>query len=105
MSGEKKRYRRPYIALFLSFLMPGLGQFYNSQVQKGLVIITIFMIINYLASEPLKVIMDVGVENVDMIDRNTLILFGAYSIAALFLTIVAMLDAKLTAEKLNEEIE
>lgn len=103
MSQEEKKIKRPYLAMFLSFALPGLGQLYNGEFSKSMVIVGIFMVINFLASEPLRLIMDTGIENIDMIERNTLILFAAYSLAALFLTIVAMFDAKLTAEKINSE--
>lgn len=102
MSESEKKIKRPYLALFLSFLFPGLGQLYNGQMQKGFVIIAIFMAINFLASNPLSIIMDNGVENMDTLESNTLILFIGYSVAALFLTAVAMYDAKLTADKINK---
>ena len=103
MDPDRKIRKRPYLAMLLSFLLPGLGQLYNGQINKSFIILGIFMVINYLASEPLKLIMDTGVENIDSVDRNTLILCGAYSIAALFLTIVAIYDAKLSADKINDE--
>ena len=97
--------KSPYLAMFLSLLLPGLGQFYNGQIPKGLTLIMILMAINILASDPLKIIMGNGSPNLELVDRNTLILLGAYSIAGLSLTIIAAWDAKLTAEKINEEIK
>lgn len=103
MSENEKKLKRPYLALFLSFLIPGLGQLYNGQMKKGFVIIAILMLINLLASDPLSIIMENGVENMQDIEGNTMILFAGYSVAALFLTVVAMYDAKLTADRINRE--
>lgn len=105
MSDKQKNKKRPYLALFLSFVFPGLGQLYNGQNKKGFTIVGFFMVINYLASKPLSIIMENGVENLENIDSNTMVLFLGYSVAALFLTAVSMYDAKLTADKINKESE
>jgi signal peptidase I len=35
---ENLKKRRPIIALFLSFVIPGLGQMYNGQIRKGIIL-------------------------------------------------------------------
>ncbi|MGH7885600.1 MAG: DUF5683 domain-containing protein [Thermodesulfobacteriota bacterium] len=105
MNDSKKNRKRPYLALFLSIVFPGLGQLYNGQHQKGFIVAALFMIINFLASKPLAIIMEIGVDNIEMVESNTLVLFFGYSIAALFLTAVAMYDSKLTADKINKDLE
>lgn len=46
---ETKRYKKdPWLAAFLSFLLIGLGQFYNRQFLKGTVFFLIFVWLNFL---------------------------------------------------------
>ncbi len=47
MADEKKR-KNPKIALILSAIFPGLGQIYVKQIPKGVVLIALNLIINYL---------------------------------------------------------
>ena len=105
MSGEPKKVKKPYIAMLLSFIVPGLGQMYNGQFYKSFAILGILMVLNFLASEPLMIIMETGAENIDKIDRNVLVLVAGYFVAAIFLTVVAIYDAKLDAEKINDNID
>lgn len=104
MSEDKKALKRPYLALFLSFIFPGLGQLYNGENKKGFTIVAVFMTINFLVSKPLSIIMENGVESLETVESNTMILFFGYSVAALFLTALAMYDAKLTADRINKEL-
>lgn len=96
MSTDKKT-KRPLLSLFLSGLLPGLGQVYNGQIRKGVVLIGLNMIINFLLREPLDQVMANGFD----IPRPTLIVFAGYTVAGVILWIYAMADAKRTAEFIN----
>lgn len=98
MNGDKK-VKNPIIALFLSALMPGLGQIYNSQYSKGLFFVGFNMVINFLLRDPFfKVVNSSGI-----VDRPTLVIFFGYSIAGLIFWIYAMFDAKRFADELNSK--
>lgn len=96
MSNNKKT-KRPLLSLFLSGLLPGLGQLYNGQMQKGLILVGLNMVINFLLRDPLAQVM----ENSFDIPRPTIVVFTGYTIAGLVLWIYAMADAKHYAEILN----
>ena len=97
MSEKDKKKKNPFIALILSALLPGLGQVYNNEVQKGLFFIVFNMVINLLIKTPLSVF----IESPKEIDRSTLIVLAGYSIAGLVLWIYAMVDAKRVADYIN----
>lgn len=103
MNEGKENIKRPYLALFLSFLFPGLGQIYNGQFKKGFIISGLFIAVYMLMSKPYSIMKQSGFDNLETIDSNTMIIVFGYSIAILFLTGVSMYDAKLTADKINKE--
>jgi len=101
MADEKKR-KSPRIALILSAIFPGLGQIYVKQIPKGVVLIALNLIINYLLINPLEAIMTSGGS---MADMSTLYIVLGYTVAGLILWIYAIVDAKKTAERINKEVE
>jgi TM2 domain-containing membrane protein YozV len=101
MADEQKR-KNPTIALILSAIFPGLGQIYVKQIPKGVVLIVLNLIINYLLISPLEAIMESGGS---MSDTSTLYIVLGYTVAGLILWIYAIIDAKKTAERINKEIE
>jgi TM2 domain-containing membrane protein YozV len=100
MDGEKKR-KSPTIALILSAIFPGLGQIYVKQILKGVILIVLNLIINYLLINPLEAIMESGGS---MADMSTLYIVLGYTVAGLILWIYAIIDAKRTAERINKEL-
>lgn len=96
MKKEKKK-KNPFVSLLLSALLPGLGQVYNNQVQKGLFFIIFNMIINLLLKKPLSRFIELPSD----LDRTTLVVLVGYSIAGLILWIYAMVDAKKVADYIN----
>lgn len=102
MEEEKKKTKNPTLALILSGVFPGLGQIYNNQFSKGLILMGLNIVINSLLFGPLeKLISFRG----SIPDKSTLIIVGGYTIAGLVLLIYAALDAKKTAEGINRQDE
>ena len=99
---DEKKGKNPTIALILSAIFPGLGQIYVKQIPKGVVLIALNLIINYLLINPLEAIMKSGGS---MADMSTLYIVLGYTLAGLILWIYAIVDAKKTAERINKEIE
>jgi hypothetical protein len=101
MADEKKG-KNPKIALILSAIFPGLGQIYVKQIPKGVVLIALNLIINYLLINPLEAFMTSGGSTADM---STIYIVLGYTVAGLILWIYAIVDAKRTAERINKEVE
>ncbi len=99
MIQEPKSRKKPMLALILSAIFPGVGQIYNNQVAKGISIIALNVIINFLLVKPIEKIMTLGGS---IPDNSTLFIVAAYTAAGLVLWIYALIDAKRTAEKINE---
>lgn len=104
MSERNKKPKKPFLALILSAILPGLGQIYNNQFLKGLLFIVLNMLINILLMEPALRVRELIEKNHREIDNPTLIIVTGYTIAGLVLWIYAILDAKKTAEAINEGI-
>lgn len=102
MEEHKKRTKNPTLALILSAVFPGLGQLYNSQFPKGLILIALNIVINSLLFEPFERLIS---SRGSMPDNPTLIIVAGYTIAGLVLLVYAALDAKKTAENINREDE
>ncbi|CAJ37858.1 conserved hypothetical protein [Methanocella arvoryzae MRE50] len=45
--------KEPILSLILSFLVPGLGQIYNGQVKKGLVLLVAYFLLCWTCIAPL----------------------------------------------------
>ncbi len=89
--------KRPLVAVVLSFVLPGLGQIYTDQNAKGVTIILLNFVINYLLLDPVS-----RLDKATGADRRTLVLIvGAYVLAGLVLWIYSMVDAKLEADRIN----
>lgn len=97
---EEKKKKSPILALILSGILPGIGQIYNGETNKGLVLLGLNFVISYLLSEPLRQFMEAGGSSPANPFETTVYL---YLIAGLFLWIYAMVDAKRTAERINRE--
>jgi len=100
MSEEKKK-KNPTLAIILSAIFPGLGQIYVNQYPKGIVIIGLNLIINFLLIEPLKLIIE---ERGSLPDNSTLIIVAGYTIAGIVLLFYAIYDAKKVAEYMNRKL-
>ena len=100
MNEEKKR-KNPTLAIILSAIFPGLGQIYVNQYPKGIVIICLNLIINFLLINPLKLIIEGGGS---VQDNSTLIIIAGYTLAGIVLLFYAIFDSKKVAEKINREL-
>jgi hypothetical protein len=99
---KEKQVKNPLLAIILSAILPGLGQIYISHVGKGLFFIGFNMLINFLIREPLVTVVD-NVDNLQNVDRSTMIVFIGYSLASMALWIYAVIDAKINADNINKE--
>ena len=99
MQEQKKRRKNPTLALILSAIFPGLGQVYNNQLAKGIILMVLNTIVNFLMFEPLQRIFEAEGR---MPDNPTLIIVTGYTIAGLILWLYAIIDAKKTADRINE---
>ena len=97
---EEKRKKNPMLALILSAIFPGLGQIYVKQIPKGIVLIGLNLIINFLLIEPLEVLINSGGSAPD---NSTVLIVAGYTIAGLILWLYAIIDAKKTADRINRE--
>lgn len=81
----------------LSALLPGLGQIYNGVFGKGLMLLGLNFLITVLNKNLVKQTMENRIA-----DEDTPI-FWAYMLAGLALTVFAMIDAKIGADKINRK--
>lgn len=95
--------RRPIIALILSALFPGFGQLFNGQLTKGLLYISIKLVINFLRKEPLELLVNQFKQGKQTFDNDVIIIVLGYTVADLVLWIYSMIDAKKNAEVLDEK--
>ncbi len=100
---DKRKRKNPIHALVLSGLMPGLGQLYNNQIPKGLVFFSLNILLTYLSYEPfayfLKSWNTFQYTPPDMSQLTRLLI---YSSAATVILVAAMIDAKKSADRINE---
>jgi hypothetical protein len=103
MTDNIKR-KNPILALVLSGLLPGLGQIYNNQIQKGLLFFALNILLSYLSYEPfvyfLKSWNTFQAAPLDMSQLTRLLI---YSSAATVILVAAMIDAKKSADRINEK--
>ncbi|HLE25808.1 MAG TPA: DUF5683 domain-containing protein [Thermodesulfobacteriota bacterium] len=101
MTEETKRRKNPTLALLLSAIFPGLGQIYNNQVLKGIALIALNTVVNFLLINPLEGL----ISSLDSKpDNSTLFIVAAYTIIGLILWVYAIIDAKKTAERINQRV-
>jgi arabinogalactan oligomer/maltooligosaccharide transport system permease protein len=101
MTEETKRRKNPTLALILSAIFPGLGQVYNNQVLKGISLIALNAIINFLLIDPIERVLNTPAGSIP--DNPTLFIVSAYALIGLVLLVYAIIDAKRTAERINRE--
>jgi len=98
MTEETKRRKNPKLALILSAIFPGLGQIYNNQVLKGIALIALNTVVNFLLIKPLEGL----ISSLDSKpDNSTLFIVASYTVIGLILWVYAIIDAKRTAERIN----
>jgi arabinogalactan oligomer / maltooligosaccharide transport system permease protein len=101
---EIKKRKNPILALILSGLLPGLGQVYNNQIVKGIIFFAINIIISMMAYGPfMKFMKSFGSPEDLSGDMSLLYKLLIYSSAGTLVLIVAMIDAKRSADKLNSK--
>ena len=103
MADIKKR-KNPILALVLSGILPGLGQIYNNQILKGLIFFAVNVVISLMAYGPFMRFMKTLGSPEDMSgDMSFLYKLLIYSSAGTLVLLVAMIDAKKSADKLNSK--
>jgi len=102
MADNTKR-KNPILALVLSGLLPGLGQVYNNQITKGLVFFALNIVLSFLSYEPFAYFLrSWGSFQDTPPDMSQLLKLLIYSAAATVILIAAMIDAKKSADRINE---
>ncbi len=91
------RRKRPWLAVTLSALLPGLGHFYSGFFQKGLLLLSLNFLIAYLNKDLVYKWMERIIAEEE---KGT---FFAYMIASFLLTVFAMIDAKVGTDALNRK--
>ncbi len=84
----QSKHRNPWLALLLSLLIPGLGQIYNTQLIKGLIILAISQAVTWY-----------------LLSGEMLLQFSGLAVTALTLLTVelaAMIDAWIQARRIGE---
>jgi hypothetical protein len=101
MSGNKKR-KNPILALVLSGLLPGLGQLYNNQIPKGLLFFALNIALSYMSYRPFVSFLNSLSSFLDSPpEMSQLLKLLIYSVAATVILIAAMIDAKMSADRIN----
>jgi TM2 domain-containing membrane protein YozV len=100
MTEDTKRRKNPTLALILSAIFPGLGQIYNNEIAKGIALMGLNTVVNFLLIKPLDVLISSFGKT---LDGSTLLIVTSYTVIGLVLWIYAIIDAKKTAERLNRE--
>lgn len=94
--------KNPTLALVLSGILPGLGQFYNNQILKGSFFIALIIFICVLAYKPLIYLLHSWSSIRDLtLDMSQLYILLIYAVAANVVLILSMLDAKVSADRIN----
>ena len=99
MAKEKIKRKNPIVALVLSAVLPGLGQIYNNQISKGLVFVVLNFAISFLVKEPLILMFE---SSGPIQNRPGFLVVLGYIVAGFALLVFSMIDAKKTADMLNE---
>ncbi|MCI0481345.1 MAG: hypothetical protein L0213_07135 [Candidatus Dadabacteria bacterium] len=100
---DNRNRKNPILALVLSGLLPGLGQIYNNQIQKGLLFFALNILLSYLSYEPFVYFLKSWNTFQDApLDMSQLTSLLIYSSAATVILVAAMVDAKKSADRIND---
>ncbi len=86
------------LAAVLSAFIPGLGQIYGGFVGKGAMLLCLNFLIGILNKDLWKAFAEKRIADDDKW------IFLAYTLAGLLLTVFAVIDAKIGAERVNRQI-
>ena len=101
---EIKKRKNPILALVLSGILPGLGQIYNNQIIKGFIFFAVNLLISIMAYGPfVRFVKAMGSPEDFSGDMSMLYKLLIYSSAGTIVVIVAMIDAKKSADRLNDK--
>lgn len=104
MNSHPKKKKNPLLALVLSGILPGLGQLYNRQILKALLFFVPTLVLIILAREPSTYLLKSWGRMMDMsLDMSQLTKLLIYSSAATVILVAAMIDAKKSADRINEK--
>jgi arabinogalactan oligomer/maltooligosaccharide transport system permease protein len=102
MTVIRKKRKNPTTALVLSGILPGLGQFYNGQIIKGILFLALVAVICVLAYSPVIYLINSWSSILDMsLDMSQVYKLLIYLLVANVILAVAMLDAKYSADRIN----
>jgi len=102
MTVIRKNRKNPTTALVLSGILPGIGQFYNGQILKGILFLALIAVICVLAYSPVIYLINSWSSVLDMsLDMSQIYKLLIYCVAANVVLVVAMLDAKYSADRIN----
>jgi len=102
MSNIPEKRKNPTTALVLSGILPGLGQFYNGQILKGVLFLALIVVICVLAYSPVIYLIHSWSSVLDMsLDMSQIYKLLIYCVVANIVLAVAMLDAKYSADRIN----
>ena len=93
-----KTYREPIVSTTLSFLIPGLGQFYNGQWLKG----TVHLLWYYGSCTAMIILFVANLGFSDNIETSQ-VLLGVAATSYLTSWIVSMVDANISSRKINKQ--
>ncbi len=97
MEPIKARKKKPWLALILSAIVPGIGHIYNEFFIRGFLLLGLNFLIGFLNRDLLRQAME---KQISGNDKN---IFWGYMLAGLLLTVFAMIDAKMGADRINRE--
>lgn len=102
MGAIRKNRKNPATALVLSGILPGLGQFYNGQIFKGILFLALVVVICVLAYNPVIYLINSWGSFLNMtLDMSQIYKLLIYIVAANVVLVLAMLDAKVSADRIN----
>ena len=100
MTSETGKKKRTWLAVLLSLLLPGLGQIYIGTFGKGLALMGANFLISLLNRDFVRQFMEEK-----RIDDNNMPVFAAYLVAGFAVTALAVIDAKVSANRANTTVQ
>ncbi len=99
--------KRPWLAVVLSLVLPGPGQFYNGQPSKAVPLAVLWIVVNFLSSsyEPFNAFIESeSPPTFEGVPGSTLVIILGYSVAIIFILGISIYDAYKTAARINHNL-
>lgn len=100
---EPTKKKNMVIAIILSLLVPGMGQIYTDRLQIGVALILINFGLNVLVLLSKDQGLDVSKASMEL--SGSASFHNFYMLAGIIVWGLALIDTKLTVDKINREIE